>query len=219
MMFLCGRYLLLTSVLLNVGYPVGPGRVQAPTGIVSARQHAERSEAMHILAIVGAVIGGLAIWYWRIKMLGDAGRDAVDLVGRARGAYRMKKFRKAAEGSVLSAIDDPALAATIFLFTLAGERPAGTQPATTLVRFEVGDIVTPDKLDETVAYAEWAARSVADPRDCVRRFTSLWREKLTADERADLMEMAANIAGPSPEPHQQPVLDALRTALVLDRTR
>jgi uncharacterized tellurite resistance protein B-like protein len=220
MMFLAARYLPFAPALLNGNCFPARDIVQVDKGTLSARHGAERSDGMHIiLGFLGVVIGGIALWYWRFKMLSEVGRDAADLVGRARGAYRMKKFRKASEGSVLTAIDDPALAAAIFLFTLAGERPAGTQPATALVRFEIGDIVAPDKLDEIVAYAEWAARSVADPRDCVRRFTSLWREQLSADERADLMEMAENIAGPTPEPHQQLVLDSLRTALVLDRTR
>lgn len=168
---------------------------------------------MHIVAIFMSVLGAAAVFYWRFRMLREAGRDAVDLVARARGAHRMRKFRKHAEGSVLTAIDDPGLAAAVFLFALAGERPVGTQPATSLIRAELADAIAAERMDETIAYAEWAARSVADPRDCIRRFGSLWRETLSLEQRDELLGMAANIAGPSPEPHQQITLDALRSTM------
>ncbi|HQZ13445.1 MAG TPA: hypothetical protein PK286_11240 [Devosia sp.] len=168
---------------------------------------------MHIVMLIIGVLGGAAALWWRFKSIGEAGRDAADMAGRVRGAYRRGKFRKQAEGSVLTTVDDPALAAAIFLFALAGERAPGTQPATALVRAELDDIIPASEMDEKIAYAEWAARSVADPRDCIRRFSDLWRSALSADERDHLFDMATNITGPSPEPHQQLCLDALRTAI------
>jgi uncharacterized tellurite resistance protein B-like protein len=201
--------------LLNGRRSFGSSSVHSPTSKLPMRPLplADRRLGMHIVAIVLAVAAGAAVWWWRIKTIHEAGRDAADMVGRVRGAYRMRKFKKAAEGSVLATVDDPALAAAILLFTLAGERPPGTQPATTLVRFELGDIVPQEQLDEMMAYAEWAARSVADPRDCIRRFTDLWRRALTIEERNNLLEMAENIVGQHPEPHQQLCVDALRSAI------
>jgi len=207
-MFLVARY----APLLNVSLQAGSAQVHQVRARFPAHR-IERSGKMHILAIVVTALAGAAVWYWRLKILGEAGREAIDFVGRARGAYRMRKFKTAAEGSVLGAIDDPALAATILLFAISGERPTGSQPAEAIVRFEVGDIVAPEKLDETLAYAEWAARGIADPRDCVRRFTDLWRQALSVEERNDLLEMARNVAGPAPEPHQKLTIEALRNAI------
>jgi hypothetical protein len=218
-MSLFARFVPIFPASLNGTCPGAPVNVHPRRAILSAPKSETRSGTMHIIAIAMALLGGVAVWDWRFKALGDAGRDAIDLVGRARGAFRMRRFRKASEASILTTVDDPALAAAILLFAIAGERPAGSEPAPQVVRFELGDIVAPDKLDETIAYAEWAARAVADPRDCVRRFTALWRDKLTADERGELLEMAAHVTGPAPATHQQVVLGALRTALIADGTR
>jgi uncharacterized tellurite resistance protein B-like protein len=175
---------------------------------------------MHIVAIVVAIAGGLAVWYWRIKMIGEAGRDAADLAGRVRGAYRMRSFRKKSEGAALNTIDDPAVAATVFLFALAGEAPDTRHLSEPKIRAEISAIVGASELDEAIAYGEWAARDVVDPKDLVRRFKTLWRERLTASERNDLIEMAEAIAeaGGSAAPSQVLTLDALKTALAATRT-
>lgn len=170
---------------------------------------------MHILGILIAVIGGAAAWYWRLKMLKDAGSDISSAVGRARGAYRMRKFRKKAEGSVLASIDDPALAASVFLFVLANENSATAHHGAAAIRAELTPIVPADQLDEVLAYGAWAARDVVDAKDCVRRFKTLWREKLTSSERAELVSMSERIAALSSEvePLQIASLEALRAAL------
>lgn len=169
---------------------------------------------MHILAIVAAVLGGLAVWYWRIQMLRDAGSDAIDMVGRIRGAHRRRKFSRQAEASVLGTVDDPALAAAIYLFAVAaeGEQTAKGVAKDTITR-HIAAIARPDKLDETIAYAEWAARQVVDSRDCVRRFKPLWLETLQQQERAHLVAMAEDAIGPAPAPAQKLAHEALRASL------
>jgi hypothetical protein len=170
---------------------------------------------MHILLIVLGVLSAAAIWWWRIKMIHEAGQDAADAVGRLRGAYRMRNFKKKAEGSVLAAIDDPAMAATVLLFALANEDAVSAHQAPEFIKKNAADMVPDDKLDELVAYAAWAARDIVDARDVVRRFKPLWRERLTLAERQDLVRMAEELASLSPEPvqAQQLTLEALRAAI------
>jgi hypothetical protein len=170
---------------------------------------------MHIVAIVGAIIAGIGIWYWRFRMLKEAGQDAADVVGRVRGAYRMRRFKKQVEGSTLNAIDDPAMAAAVFLYALAGDHPLTAERSRDAIKAHIAAIVPANELDEVLAYAAWAARDIVDPRDCIRRFKPLWRDALTAAERAELMEMAQAVLAASPEvePHQQLTLETLRTAL------
>jgi hypothetical protein len=175
---------------------------------------------MHILAILGVIVGGIAIWYWRFKMLGEAGRDVADMVGRARGAYRMGQFRKKVAGSPLASIEGPSLAAGVFLYALAKENRATLHLAEPIIRRQVGEIVPADELDELLSYAEWASRDVTDPRDVVRRFKPLWREKLSREERFHLTEMAeeiVNLAGAEAEHNQKLSFATLRTALGPDR--
>ncbi len=170
---------------------------------------------MHIVGVVVAVLGLAAVWYWRIKMLHEAGQDAADVVGRVRGAYRMRKFKKQAEGSVLNAIDDPAMAATVFLFALAAEDAVSAHKASEPIKAHAADMVAPDKIDELVAYAAWAARDIVDSRDVIRRFKPLWRQQLSLAERQDLIRMAEEVAAlpPTAVEAQRLSLDALREAI------
>ena len=172
--------------------------------------------AMHILGLLVAVIAGAGVWYWRYKMFRDVGGEVLDAVGRAQGALRTRNFRKKAEASVLNAVDDPALAAALFLFSLSNENAAGEHLAEAEIRRQIEPIVPHGKLDEFIAYASWAARGVVDSRDCIRRFKPLWREHLDAAERDQLIEMAeAVVALPEqPEHSQTMAIEALRTALV-----
>lgn len=184
---------------MEISTPVGSGRL-----------------VMHILAIIAAVIGAVGVWYWRFKMMKEVANDVSDVVGRVRGRYRMNKFKKQAQGSVLAGIDDPALAAAVFLFALANEDEASLYLSEAEIRRQIGRIVPPADLDETISYARWAARDIVDSRDVVRRFKPLWREKLTREERVGLVAMAEGIAAlGTPDDHNQKLsLDALRSAIV-----
>lgn len=170
---------------------------------------------MHLLALLAAVIGGVAVWYWHFKTIREMGNEVSDVVGRVQGRIRTNNFRKKAEGSPLSSVEDPALAAAIFLHALANEHDEILLLSEPAIRREIGRIVPAADLDEILAYAQWAARDVADPRDVVRRFKSLWRQKLTREERADLISMAEAIIGLSSVEHHNQKLSfiTLRTAL------
>lgn len=170
---------------------------------------------MHIIAFLGVVVGAISIWYWRYKMMRDVGSDVLDAAGRLRGAYRMHNFKRKAESSVLASVDDPALGAAIFLFALANEADGTAHLAGPEIRRQLASIVPADKMDEFIAYAEWAAKSVVDARDCVRRFRTLWREHLTVSERGELVGMAEAVAALAPSrAHSQTLaIEALDTAL------
>lgn len=172
---------------------------------------------MHIIVLLGAIIGGIAVWYWRFKAMRDVGSDMVDAVGRVRGAYRMRSFKNKAEASVLNSVDDPALAAAIFLFALSNENSDAAHLAKAEIARQVAAIMPAGKEDEFLAYAEWAARSVVDARDCIRRFKSLWLEHLTISERRDLIGMAeaVNALTPAPTNTQTLAIEALQTALIV----
>jgi uncharacterized tellurite resistance protein B-like protein len=169
-----------------------------------------------ILAVIGAVLAAVGVWYYRIKMLGEIGSDVADLAGRARGAYRMRRFKKQAAGATLNVIDDPALAAAVFLYSLANEDKASMFKSGQSIRTSMALVVEPADLDDMLAYAEWVARDVVDPRDLVRRFKPLWRERLDIDERRKFIGMAEAVvaATPQPESSQTLTIEALRNALV-----
>ena len=181
----------------------------------SGRDGLERLQ-MHILAMLGAIVGGAMIWYWHFRTMRDAGNEVIDLVGRARGAYRMFNFRMKAENSVFTSVDDPALAAAIFLFALANEAGV-TARAEAEIRKQISTITSLDRLDEVLTYADWAARNAIDARDCARRFRGLWRANLTIVERKHLLCMAVAVRGAAPQPEhmQKLAIETLETALAL----
>jgi predicted nucleic acid-binding protein len=176
---------------------------------------------MHVLALLGVVIGGVGIWYWRFKMMREMGGEIADVVGRVRGHIRTGNFRKKAEGSPLSSVEDPALAAAIFLYALANEHDETLHLSEPAIRSEIGRIVPAADLEEILSYAQWAARDVADARDVVRRFKPLWRQRLTREERADLVSMAESIIGLGTAEHHNQKLSfiTLRTALGPEQNR
>lgn len=187
---------------------------QNEPGMEASSHHSLWGHKMHILAILGAVMAGAAIWYWRVRTMHEAGSEVVDALGRVRGAYRRYTFRKKAEDSVLATVDDPAMAAAIFLFALANEGGISDR-AVAEIRRQLSSIAAPDRLDETLAYAAWAAHSVVDSRDCIRRYKDLWRAQLTMVERQHLLSMAVAVRAVAARPDytQKLAIDKLQAAL------
>ncbi len=176
---------------------------------------------MHIVAIVVGIIVAAGVWYWRAKAAKEVVDDVGSMVGRVQGRIRMNNFKKKAEGSALASIDDPALAAAVFLYALANEKRDALHLAEPRIREEIGRIVAAADLEEVLSYAQWAARDVADARDVVRRFKPLWRQKLTREERVDLVAMAEAIAelGEPDDHNQKLTLVTLRTAMGPEQNR
>lgn len=176
---------------------------------------------MHILAIIVGIIAAAGVWYWRAKAAKEVVDDVGSMVGRVQGRIRMNNFRKKAEGSALASIEDPALAAAVFLYALANEKRDALHLAEPRIREEISRIVADADIDEVLSYAQWAARDVADARDVVRRFKPLWRQKLNRDERADLVAMAETIVDlGDPDDHNQKLtIVTLRTALAPEQNR
>lgn len=187
---------------------------QNEPGMEASSRHGLEGLKMHILAILAAIAAGAAVWYWRVRAMRDAGSEIADAVWRARGAIARHNFRNKAEGSVLTSVDDPVLAAAIFLFALANESGIDDRVAAE-IRRQLSTIANPHDLDEVMAYAAWATRSVIDARDCVRRFKQLWRDNLTLNERRHLVAMAVAVRGAAPgaAAAQKLAIEMLQTAL------
>ena len=171
---------------------VVPRDCQNETRMKRSFQDNSEGSKMHILALAVTAMTLTAVWYWRVKALHSLGSEVFDVAGRLRGAYRRFRFRQKAEGSVLSSVDDPALAAAILLFAIAEE--GGPSPAAEVeIGRQISLIAAPDRLDEIMAYASWAARQGSGPRQCLHQFSPLWRAHLTDGERQHLVRMAETI--------------------------
>ena len=171
---------------------------------------------MPIVAFLTMILLGAAAWYWRLKMLREAGSEIIDSVERMRGAYKSRQFRKKAEAAPLTSIKDPAIAAATLYFCLAYEDPIHAGGAAELIKARMQDIIRSEDMDDVMAFASWTAKKVVHPKDAVGRFREIWLENLTASERGQLLEIADAVCdlGLGRTPEQDDTLQTLRRVLL-----
>ncbi len=161
-------------------------------------------------------IGGAAVWYWRFKMMREAGSEIIDSVERMRGAYKRGKFRKQAAVAPLASIADPAIAAVAFFFCLAKEKPMYFDAAKDVVRDRMRGIIRPGDMEEVLVFGEWASKNAISPEDPIRRFRDLWLRALDMQERQQLIGIAEDVAavGGEKTKEQENALQVLRRTLM-----
>jgi hypothetical protein len=171
---------------------------------------------MHLVGILFMAIAGAAIWYWRLKMMREAGSEVIDSIERMRGAYKRKQFRKKAEAAPLASIADPAIAAVVFFLCLAEEKPHVKEQSEDIIRERMKEIVPAEDMDEVLIFAAWASRNVVNAHDPIRYFRGLWMDRLDYSERRELILIADAVAevDGEPTPEQAMVLQTLRRTLL-----
>ena len=170
---------------------------------------------MAFLGILVAAVSGAVIWYWRFKMVREAGNEIIDSVERMRGAYKRGKRRKQAEAA-LASIADPAIAAVAFFFCLAKEKPIYADAAKDVIRGRMKGILRPGDMEEVLVFGEWASKNVTSPEDPIRRFRDLWMKTLDMEERQQLIGIAEDVAAVGGErtKEQDYALQMLRRSLM-----
>lgn len=171
---------------------------------------------MPFLAMIAAAVMGAAVWWWRLKMLREAGSKAIDTFETMRGAYKRRDFRKKAEAAPLASIANPAIAAVCFFWALACQRPVEREGETRLIRERMTGIIPAEEMDDVLIFADWATRTVVAPENLVSRFQKLWHATLTLDERRHLISIAEEVCAVQGEEtaEQQIALKAARRALL-----
>jgi len=154
-----------------------------------------------ILALVLAVIGGAAFWWWRVQMLRGAADSALDVAGKARGMISRARFKHRAGSSVLAGVDSPGMAAATLLYSLMSLKRPVTLSEEDKIDHMLEKVCRMDKKDreDSMAFAAWASGQVADTNEIVRRFLPLWQSALQGVHRKELVDMAleaAELGGP-----------------------
>ena len=151
---------------------------------------------VYILGILISILVGAGYWWWRLERARDAASGIVDAAQRARGAYSRARFRNKAYESVLAGVDDPAMAAVVYVYALCAAKAPLTAEEEASIEREAIDVcrMEPRDAQEALAFAIWATAQVPDINEIARRFTPLWRRTLSRDERADLVDMALRAA-------------------------
>lgn len=171
---------------------------------------------MPFLGLVLIAAAGAAVWWWRLKMVKEAGGEIIDSVERMRGAYKRRQFRKKAEAAPLASIKDPAIAAVTFFLALANEKPAHKDMAKQLIQTRMKGIIDDKDIEEVIIFADWTANSVINAEDPVRRFRDIWLTRLNMDERRELIGIAEDVCKIAGEPtnEQSNALAALKRTLL-----
>ncbi len=174
---------------------------------------------MAVIALVGAIIGGIAVWWWRAQQLKGAADSVFDAAGKARGMISRARFRQRAGQSVLAGVDSPGMAVATLLYSLAAMRRPVQLSDEDKIDTLLESICRMSKQDrdDAMAFAAWAAGQVADTNDIVRRFMPIWIQALQKPERQELIGMATNIAeiGGAPTDGQAAVIRRLSDGLLV----
>lgn len=109
---------------------------------------------MHLIGLLVAILSGVVFWYWRLKMVQEAGSEIINSVERMRGAYKRKQFRKNAAAALLATISDPAIAAIVFYLCLADQKPFTKSQALEVIRAHMTEILPPDDLEDVLVFGE-----------------------------------------------------------------
>ena len=82
-----------------------------------------------------------------------------------------------------------------FFLCLANEKPVHKDLAKELIARRMKGIIADKDVEEVIIFADWAAKTVVNPEDPIRRFRDLWLEHLNIDERQELIGIAEDVAG------------------------
>lgn len=146
-----------------------------------------------LLTIFGLLVAG-AVWYYRLKMLGDAASEINNQVGKVQGHFRRQKLRKKSAMAPVTAIDDPVTAAATVMLSIASEDKLVTEELEARIRDAVEPIsANEDKLVEAVTYAKWANNQVADVTTVIDQTSKFLVDKLNEDEKEQLVAMVQSV--------------------------
>jgi hypothetical protein len=156
---------------------------------------------MGVVALVVAIVGGIAFWWWRIQMMRDAAGTVIDAAGKAKGMISRARFRHRAGTSVLAGVDSPGMAAATLLYSLMSlKRPVGLSDQDKIDHLlDTVCRMNKQEREDAMAFAAWASGQVADTNEIIRRFLPLWQSSLQGENRRELVDMAleaAELGGP-----------------------
>jgi len=152
---------------------------------------------MHILLALAGILGGIAFWWWRFKMVHEATSEMTDAAGRVWGKYKRYKFRKKVEASPVDAVDDPVAAAVVMMLAVAQEEGPLKPETEAAIRKEAQETMGADDPTELMVFGKWVASHVEDANNVSLRYAKLWTGALSHEERRDLVAMVDRAAGAS----------------------
>ncbi|HEU4378790.1 MAG TPA: TerB family tellurite resistance protein [Hyphomicrobiaceae bacterium] len=172
---------------------------------------------MHILAILGALVGVLLFALFRMQQAANAARDIVDAADEARGVLRRWSWRRKHITNPLDTVDDAREAAAAMMVVVAQSDGGITERERTAITREMIKRfgATPDQAEALFARARWLVKDSADAGEVFRRLTAVIQRTCGATERSDLIEMLDAVARTDSPADDIVIQDIARFARVL----
>jgi uncharacterized tellurite resistance protein B-like protein len=151
---------------------------------------------MHIIAILGAVLGVALLILFRMQQAANAARDIADAADEARGLFRRWGWRRKQLRNPLDAIDDAREAAAAMMVAVAQSDGGITERERAAITAEMGKRfgATERQADELLARARWLVQDRTDAGEVFLRLTPLILRACGPTERSDLIEMLQAVA-------------------------
>ncbi len=141
-----------------------------------------------MIPLLFTILVGAAVWWYRLKMVRDAGAEIVDVFGKARGQMRRNKLRGQSEESPIAAIDNPVIAAASLLVGLVTTSPLPPVQEE-IVRKQLKFIAKDELLVEAMVYAQWVQTQPLDSRKSTLLLCEKLNDWLSYKERCEIVDM------------------------------
>lgn len=159
---------------------------------------------MHIIIGLLGILGFIAVWYWRLKMLQDVARDGRKVAETVANLPRKMRFKHKSGKGGLAIVDDPREAAAILMLEIAQARGTLTERQEAAIRGEImhhfefpeGDA------NELISQAGWLSRNAGASHVVMSKMTDFVRNTagMTNKELVDLDGMLVTVSEAEGDP-------------------
>ncbi|MEM7766702.1 MAG: TerB family tellurite resistance protein [Pseudomonadota bacterium] len=130
---------------------------------------------MHIIALIIAIVSGIALWQWRVRQAAEAARELGSIAQTAANLPRKLAFKRKTGKSGLKLVDDPREAASVMMLEIAradGETSAEARSVMMEIITDEFQVDTADA-DALLTHAAFLLRNSPAPHAVVDRMANL----------------------------------------------
>lgn len=172
---------------------------------------------MHILLGLVAVLGAVAVWYWRYQMARQAGSELIDAANDVRLAAKRFAYRRKRNVHPADAVKDTRLAASgIALATASIDGPLSKAELEAMAaQARAVFAATTQEAEEIAAFGRWIAGQCSTPEEAQRRLIRVIVRQAGGSARDDLLRMVRAVAsadGAALNERQEEVLTRIERA-------
>lgn len=142
---------------------------------------------MHNLILIIGVLSALAVWWFRLRMIGRAAGDVGQVAGRMRAGLRRRSARRRAADESLAGIEDPVTGAATVLVAMAADEIPLTPRDEKAIRSALLAVATPEEADGALEYGKWVNTQIDDPAVVIDRLAPLFKARLNPRQRAEFV--------------------------------